>query len=83
MLKSLKGVAHITEDVCDGDIATLFSKVVQSDQPEPRALLVDAIQRLAGHRKTENISYFKWITELKSYYDTLRAVQFEMSEDSC
>ena len=81
MLKSLKGAAHITEDVCDGDIATLFSKVVQSDQPEPRALLVDTLTRLSGHKKTENVSYFKWITELKSIFDTLRAVQFDMPED--
>jgi hypothetical protein len=81
MIKSLKGAAHITEDVCDGDIATLFSKVVQSDQPEPRALLVDTLTRLSGHKKTENVSYFKWITELKSIFDTLRAVQFDMPED--
>ena len=81
MLKSLKGAAHVTEDVCDGDVATLFSRVVQADQPEPKALLVDTLQRLSGHKKTENISYYKWLLELKAIFDTLRAVRFEMSDD--
>ena len=67
--------------MCGGDISTLFSRVVQSDQPEPKALLVDTLTRLAGHKKTENFSYFKWITELKAIFDTLRAVQFDLSED--
>jgi hypothetical protein len=81
MIKSLKGAAHITEEVCDGDIATLFSRVVQADQPEPKALLVDTLTRLAAHKKTENFSYIKWVTELKAIFDTLRAVQFDLSED--
>ena len=81
MIKSLKGAAHITEDVCDGDVASLFSRVVQADQPEPKALLVDTLTRLSGHKKTENFSYIKWVTELKAIFDTLRAVQFDLSED--
>ena len=54
---------------------------MQADQPEPKALLVDTLTRLAGHKKTENISYYKWLLELKAIFDTLRAVRFEMSDD--
>ena len=80
-MQSLKHCAHILEDVCDGDVSTIYRKVVQSEQPEPRALLVQALTRLSTHKKTTEMSYTKWLHELKSLFEAMNAVHFETSNE--
>ena len=59
----------------------LYRNVIKAEQPEPRALLVQALQRLAEHKKTADVSYHVWYEQLEAIFDSFRAVQHEVTDE--
>jgi hypothetical protein len=80
MLKSLSKYRLLTAKVIPGDCFTLFDTAVKTEEPEPRAVLVSACNRLVSCKKTADIPFQQWYNELESIYEQLATVGLDVTQ---
>ena len=80
MLKSMSKYRLLTAKVIPGDCFTLFDTAVKTEEPEPRAVLVSACNRLVTCKKTADIPFQQWNNELESIYEQLATVGLDVTK---
>ena len=80
MLKSMSNYKLLTKSVVPDDCFSLFNIVVKTAEPEPRAVLVAACNRLVSCKKDNTISFTQWHSEMETTYEQLATVGLDVTK---